>query len=182
MKRVVGFITLAFTFAACEAPTALDESVTQPVSSVANAAAETFTESIIVPVPFGFFVPCAAGGAGEVVEGGGNLQILMHVTMKGDRVTVKQQFNPQGITATGQTTGDTYQVTGVDQVTFVGIFPPAPPGDPQIGPISNTFTSNFRIIGPGPGNNFLGHITFHTTVNANGDVTTEVDNFSVDCK
>ena len=36
-----------------------------------------------------------------------------------------------------------------------------------------TFVNNFRWIGPGRGNNFLSHQTFHVTVNANG-VTTVV--------
>ena len=42
--------------------------------------------------------------------------------------------------------------------------------------------NNFRIIGQGPGNNFLVHETFHVTINANGVVTATVDNFSVECK
>ena len=31
-------------------------------------------------------------------------------------------------------------------------------------------------------NNFLVHENTHVTVNANGEVTASVDNFSVDCK
>ena len=174
MKRVASLITLALAFAACEAPTALDDSVTQSVSAVASAAAETFTESFSIPIPFGFFVPCAAGGAGEEVVGGGNLHVLTHMTTNGNRFTIKQQNNPQGITGTGLTTGDTYRAVGATQVTFGQSF--------VNGQSTNTFTDNFRIIGPGPGNNFLVHVTFHMTVNANGVVTTELENVSVDCK
>ena len=47
---------------------------------------------------------------------------------------------------------------------------------------NETFVNNFRIIGQGPGNNFLLHEDFHITVNANGDVITSHDNFSADCK
>jgi hypothetical protein len=50
------------------------------------------------------------------------------------------------------------------------------------GQFNQTFVNNFRIIGQGPGNNFLLHETFHLTVNANGELTTIHDNFSVDCK
>ena len=50
------------------------------------------------------------------------------------------------------------------------------------GQFNQTFINNFRIIGQGPGNNFLVHENFHLTINANGDVTTVHDNFSVDCK
>jgi hypothetical protein len=42
--------------------------------------------------------------------------------------------------------------------------------------------NNFRIIGQGPGNNYLVHEVFHVTINANGEVTAYVDNFSIECK
>jgi hypothetical protein len=45
-----------------------------------------------------------------------------------------------------------------------------------------TFINNFRIIGQRDGNNLLVHQTVHVTVNANGDVTTIVDNQSIDCQ
>jgi hypothetical protein len=45
-----------------------------------------------------------------------------------------------------------------------------------------TDINNFRIIGQGPGNNFLVHDNFHISVNANGVVTSFHDNFGVDCK
>ena len=44
-----------------------------------------------------------------------------------------------------------------------------------------TFVGNFRIIGQGPGNNFLMHEVAHTTINANGDVTVTFDNLTIDC-
>jgi hypothetical protein len=50
------------------------------------------------------------------------------------------------------------------------------------GQFNQTFVNNFRIIGQGPGNNFVLHENFHLTINANGEVTTVHDNFSADCK
>ncbi len=74
----------------------------------------------------------------------------------------------------GLTTGDKYQGTGVTQDHF------------NVGadglPVTFTFVNNFRIIGQGPGNNYLVHQTFHVTINAHGEVTAEVDNIRVECK
>ena len=74
----------------------------------------------------------------------------------------------------GLTTGDTYNATGVTQ-------------EQDSLPLTNgatefTFINNFKIIGQGPDNNLLIHQTVHVTVNANGDVTTTVDNLSVECR
>ena len=55
-------------------------------------------------------------------------------------------------------------------------------GSLQNGQFTQTFVNNFRIIGQGPGNNFLVHEVFHITINANGDVTVIHDSISVDCK
>ncbi len=52
----------------------------------------------------------------------------------------------------------------------------------QNGQLAVSFVNNFRMIGPGPGNNYLEHQNTHITINANGDVTVTHDNFSVDCK
>jgi hypothetical protein len=67
-----------------------------------------------------------------------------------------------------------YQATGVTQDYFKGAF--------NNGQFNQTFVNNFRIIGQGPGNNFLVHENFHLTINANGEVTATHDNFSVECK
>jgi hypothetical protein len=42
--------------------------------------------------------------------------------------------------------------------------------------------NNFRIIGQGPGNNYLVHETMHFTINADGTTTVSFDNLTVDCK
>jgi hypothetical protein len=45
-----------------------------------------------------------------------------------------------------------------------------------------TFINNFRLIGQGPDNNLQVHQTIHTTINANGTVTSVVNNTSVECQ
>ena len=138
----------------------------------ASAAADSFTVSQNFPIDIVVFVPCANGGAGEEVELTGNLHDLFHVTFTpsgGFRLSVVD--NPQGISGTGFTTGAKYQGTGITRDNFGG----------RVGS-EETFVNNFRIIGQGPGNNFLVHENLHITVNANGTLTVFRDNFSVECK
>ena len=126
------------------------------------------------PVNIPVLIPCAAGGAGEVVTLTGNLHVLMSVTVNANNVSFDSHFQAQGISGTGSVTGDKYQATGITRFNFnadiIGF------------PFNTTLVNNFRIIGQGTGNNFVVHQTFHITVNANGTVTAFVDNFSVDCK
>jgi hypothetical protein len=123
---------------------------------------------------FSVFVPCANGGAGESVDGTIDLHTLITSTVNGNNVSGKFHFEPQGGDLVGSVTGDKYQPTGVTQDHFKGSL--------QNGQFTETFVNNFRIIGQGPGNNFLVHEVFHITINANGDVTVNHDRVSVDCK
>ena len=121
------------------------------------------------------FVPCAAGGAGEVVDLSGPLHTLITFTINGNNVSGTAHFQPQGIAGTGETTGDKYQATGVTKdSSFKLSF--------QNGQANQMFVNNFRIIGQGPGNNYLVHEEAHITINANGIVTVLHDNLSVVCK
>ena len=174
MKTISAVAVLAIVgLVACDSPTALDDLVTPP-SFAAATAATTFTDNVSFPVNIGVFIPCAAGGAGEVVFLSGNLHSLFHSTVNGNNFKIKIHNQPQGISGTGLTTGDKYQGTGVTQETFGGSF--------VNGQLSDTFVNNFRIIGQGRGNNLLIHQTFHITFNANGELTAFVNNFTSDCK
>lgn len=120
------------------------------------------------------FVPCAAGGAGELVDLVGPLHTLVSFTINGNNVSGYFHFQPQGIVGLGETTGEKYQATGVTQESFKTAF---------VNLQSNeTFVNNFRIIGQGPGNNFLVHETMHINFNADGSVTVFHDNFSIACQ
>ena len=120
------------------------------------------------------FVPCAAGGAGELVDLSGAFHTLIALTVNGNNISGYFHFQPQGISGTGETTGDHYEGTGVTEETFRNSL--------QNGQANSTFVNNFRIIGQGPGNNYLVHETLHVSVNAEGTVTVTHDNFSIDCK
>jgi hypothetical protein len=124
-------------------------------------------------VPFAqvVFVPCANGGAGELVLIEGRLHILITETVNDNHASLKLHFQPQGAKGTGLTTGDSYNATGVTQEHIV------------IGPtFTDTFVNNFRIIGQGNDNNLLVHQTVHVTFNANGELTALVENTSVECR
>jgi hypothetical protein len=137
----------------------------------ANAAVQ---QNDTTEINLSVFIPCAAGGAGETVDLTGPLHTLITFTINGNNVSGFFQFQPQGISGTGETTGAKYQATGITQESFKNSL--------QNGQVNETFVNNFRIIGQGPGNNFLVHETLHFTINANGAVTVSHDNFSADCK
>jgi len=120
------------------------------------------------------FVPCAAGGAGEMVDLSGPLHVLITSTINGNNVSGRFQFQPQGISGTGETTGLRYQATGLTGENFTA--------SQQNGVFTLTFINRFDIIGQGPNNNFTVQETAHTTINADGTVTVNFDNFSVECR
>lgn len=126
------------------------------------------------PLALSQFVPCANGGAGETVDLSGDLHSLITLTINGNHVSGNSHFQPQGISGTGETTGAKYQATGITTENFGGSL--------QNGQFIDTFVNNFRIIGQGPGNNFLVHEVAHITVNADGTVTVNFDTPTVDCK
>ena len=143
-----------------------------PTTSAAGALAITTND--FVPFAQATFVPCANGGAGEVVLLSGTLHIEQHITINGNRATIKEHFQPQGATGVGVTTGDIYRATGVTQEVDTI------PGDN--GAFEFTSINNFKIIGPGPDNNLLVHQTVHITINANGDVTSTVLDSNITCQ
>jgi hypothetical protein len=123
------------------------------------------------PIALNVFVPCANGGAGEVVALTGELHDMFNVTVDSNGLRLDVHDNPQGVSGRGLTTGDKYQATGVTRLNLN-----------FAGAIELTFVNNFRIIGQGPGNNFLVHDNLHLTVNDAGDVTAFHDNFRTECR
>ena len=121
------------------------------------------------------FVPCANGGAGEFVEVSGSLNFVFHLffdSAGGNHLQLKS--NLQGVSGIGLTTGTKYRMSDSESQQFNVAADDAPN--------ETTSVSSMRIIGQGPGNNFVLHESAHFTVNANGDVTAQHDHFSVDCK
>ena len=121
------------------------------------------------------YVPCANGGAGEYVELSGSLNFVFHSTFDSSGgMHLQLRSNLQGVGGTGMTTGAKYRASDSETLQFNVAADDAP--------FESTTVSSFDIVGQGKGNNFLLHESAHFTVNANGDVTAQHDNFSVDCK
>ena len=138
---------------------------------VAQAAVTTNTRT---PFDTSVFIPCANGGAGEIVDLTGPLHTLISTTVNGNHFSAKEHFQPQGVSGTGETTGAKYQATGVTQTQTSGSF--------VNGQYQQTFINRFDIIGQGPGNNSTVHETAHITFNANGTATVSFDQFSAACR
>ena len=143
------------------------------IVTAAQAGATTTITNTSTPVDFLAFVPCAAGGAGEVVHLTGEVHSIVKLTINGNRFNLAEHINFQGVSGTGQTTGDKYQ--GTDTVNHSD--------NDSLNNLQHaeTFTSSFRVNGQGPGNNLAVHEVTHLTINANGDVTVLFSDFSIDC-
>jgi hypothetical protein len=139
-------------------------------ASVSAAQAEVITNDM-ASIGFAGFVPCANGGAGEILSGRIDVHNLVTSTVNDNHTSDRFQFQPHG-TMVGAITGDAYRVTGVTQGTSSESL--------QNGHYTLTYVNSFRLIGPGPGNNLLVHETAHMTID--GDVVVvEHDNLSIEC-
>jgi hypothetical protein len=119
------------------------------------------------------FVPCAAGGAGEVVDLSGTIHQLTSVTVNDNVVSGTQHTQPQGVRGIGETTGSTYQGNGVTTQHFsfhlVG------------GHGVTSFVDSFQIVGQGSTPSFRIHETTHMEMAPDGSLAITHDQVSVDC-
>lgn len=141
-----------------------------PATPRASAAA---TQTVIFDTPYRskVFVPCANGGAGEKVESVGTIHRVLHITANDNSFHITLHANPQDVKGTGLTTGDTYQTRG----TFNAHENDLIPG------VTESIRDAFKLVGPGPDNNFSIVETIHLTINANGEVVVDSEEDSVEC-
>ncbi|HZQ65037.1 MAG TPA: hypothetical protein VFA66_07420 [Gaiellaceae bacterium] len=138
--------------------------------SVTAAQAQAVTNEA---VEYGYsgFVPCANGGAGELVNGTIEMHILITSTVNGDVDSSQFEFQPRG-SLVGAVSGDAYRLTGLTRGSYQETL--------QNGANSLTYVSVYHLIGPGQENNLLvreiAHITRH-----GDDVVVEHDNFTIEC-
>ena len=80
---------------------------------------------------------------------------------------------PQKLQGVGQATGDKYNGNGGTRSSenIRGPFP-----------YEYTYVNNYNFIGQGKGNNFQVHETVHVTINANGEITADTNNYRSTCK
>jgi hypothetical protein len=79
--------------------------------------------------------------------------VLISTTVNANHISADMHFQPQGISGVGSVSGDKYQGTGITRFSFQA--------DVVSFPFIETIVNNFKIIGQGPGNNFLVHENFH---------------------
>lgn len=136
------------------------------------ANAEVITQTTM-PIDTTVSVPCAAGGAGDLIALLGQQHAVFSVTTdaKGGQ-HISTHFNNVGVSGAGLTTGDQYQSTGVNRFS-----------SNSSGPASEfTFINSFLMISAGAGGNLRVQETVYMTVNANGDVTANVTDITSVCK
>ncbi|MGN6393361.1 MAG: hypothetical protein ACTHM9_14095 [Gemmatimonadales bacterium] len=172
MRPTLGFVLLLGALAACDAaPT--DPAVLDVSGSTPSLKAVTTTASVKIPIVLDQLIPCANGGAGEIVHFSGILHDLFHVTVHADgQFTIKVHDQPQGVAGVGEETGNVYHATGVTQETT---------RNGRVG-FTDTFINNFKLIGTGNAGSLRIHQTIHVTVNGNGTVTVRVDHLTASCR
>ena len=172
LARISGLLLTITWFTGCEQQTtepAVDD--LEPLFS----AVVTTSNWVLEPFSALISVGCANGGAGEYVLIEGRMHGLSHMTINergGKLLTVHLQY--QGATGTGQTTGHIYRASNSTMETYTRDFDKLP--------LEVTSVGSFRLIGHGRENNFLLHHITHITINANGDLTANIESLSAECR
>ncbi len=105
---------------------------------------------------------------GEDILLSGRIHLVSQLQSDGSEVG---HFNYQGVSGVGLTSGTTYRASTVDHFRLVAPFPS-----------DITSVRSLRLISPGPEDDLLVRFLFHITVNANGEITAEVENVNIECK
>jgi hypothetical protein len=140
------------------------------LGSVTAAQAEVVSNTT-VSYAYAGFVPCANGGAGELMTGTIDAHNLVTSTVN-DNVDVWQFASELRGSLVGRVTGDTYRLTGVTRGTYTESLQ----GDVS----TSTYVNRYRLIGPGTGNDLVVHETTHVTRDGD-DVLVDHDDFGIEC-
>jgi hypothetical protein len=135
------------------------------------AYAQAITMIDRVTVPYETIVTACNG---EDVYLSGELLLISQTTVDAN-TGVHSQFTlvPQYVRGVGSLTGTQYKAVGGDRSHF-NI-------DADSAPATYTNTDMYLLVSQGGTENLLVKFTLHVTVNANGEGTAFVDNFSAEC-
>lgn len=144
--------------------------------AVSAQSATTFNLMQVMPVVYSEYVPCAAGGAGEMLNFSGSLKMTIHGTLTGDgRATFSAKMVPLNVVGVGQTTGDQYQLVGETGTTRTYTI--------DFGQSERwTTVEHFRFVTPGAGNDYVTMTVYHEIVNADGEPFDTVERVTVECQ
>jgi hypothetical protein len=144
------------------------------LTAAANAADPAFTETeveMVHPVMIFTSNPCT----GEPVVLQGHLFLRTHLTVNATHFTISEQTNTQGLTGVNPITGVKHVSSDVD--TFTATIQKSTSATGR-----QTFLfSRSGESAPVPDDFYL-HYLIHFSTNAAGTVTTDITNFSADCR
>lgn len=163
---IFGLLVLGCT----QAPSPTEVPLSELSGSSSLAQATVFHEKFDIPVDETVFSDCA----GEDIRFTGAVHGEAHTVVDANgRLHSQSTLNDHDVSGVGLLSGTEYHRVGATNSTFNASGPP---------PLEVTVTNSFNFIGQGAANNTLLIETFHFTVNANGEVTATVGNFSFECK
>ena len=109
----------------------------------------------------------SADCTGEIVEISGIIHMISKTQADG---SVIGHFNYQGVTARGMTSGIEYRVAAVDHFHL----------KTSVASSVNS-VRNFFLISPGAEDNLLVTTVYHITMNANGEIMSEINSLDMKC-
>ena len=127
-------------------------------------------------IPYSQLIPVLCTGESVLFTGTQHIVIDYNIKKSG-RLEFIYHSNLMGISGVGVTSGEKYQIAEVNKENR-GMN--TTDGYPAV----FTIVHNLNILGLRLGNVYMVRMLFHCTLNANGEITTEIDNFTVegDCK
>ena len=129
--------------------------------------------NLVIPTLFAAQNPCAGGRSGEIVVFTGNQHLnFTQVSTVNGHVSMMVHWNADDVTGIGQYTGLAYRATGVTSDHWVSNAPL---------PYTETMINNYHIIGQGQATNMDLKETTHVTIDANGNVTASVADYTFVC-
>jgi hypothetical protein len=159
MKVITGALMVAVLLAVTAVPT------------LAGGAPVVTNE--VVPISGTSEVPCANGGAGEVVAFSGEMHMLVgQVPNEDGGITLIWNQNAMGITGVGLTTGTQYRVAGMHHGTQTVQASGA-------GTISTI--DNMLFVAAGPGNTLRAHVVEQVRIEPDGTTVILVSIADVTC-
>jgi hypothetical protein len=147
-------IFLMALFLAIESLTAAQTNTTNV--KLPYAGAIDLSECIGEPVDFTGMIHIV----NKFQEKNGNLLSMAHVNVK--------------LQGYGLTSGDLYQGMQEEEVILSGQYPEYP--------LESTHIINVHFIGSGTAENFTVHMTLHFSINANAEMTSQVEETNADCR
>ena len=152
-----------------------DVTATLDGPNAASGQLGTATDKVNLQIPTLFHAqnPCAGGRFGEIVVFTGNQHLVFsQASTANGHLSTLIHWNADDVTGIGQYTGFAYRATGVTSDHMVSNAPL---------PYTETTINNYHIIGQGQATNMDLKETTHITVDANGNVTASVADYSFVC-